>query len=120
MVSQKFGKEEKLRNGARVSGIVHLMAASAMISATLQTRKRMKRMGWACRLLPHSHWHSPEEIAIIEAAGKIPRNRERERERRRADNARLPHCLAISIAPLPATAMPHISFRQERREGLGQ
>ena len=70
---------------------------------------------------PHSHWHSPEEIAIIEAAGKIPRNRER--ERRSADNARLPaawpfqlhHCL-----PPPCHIFHSDKRGREGGAGLGQ
>ena len=117
-----LGHEKETRGMAHVSlasSESGSAPASAMISATLPTRKRMKRMmGWAC-MPPHSHSDSPpEEIAIIEAAGKIPRNRER--ERRSADNARLPaawpfqlhHCL-----PPPC----HIFHSDKRggREGLG-
>ena len=64
---------------------------------------------------PHSHYSPPEEIAIIEAAGKIPRNRER--ERRSADNARLPAAWPFQLhrcLPPPC----HI-FHSDKRGGRG-
>lgn len=85
--------------------------------ADTQTDETDDRMGLPS---PHSHYSPPEEIAIIEAAGKIPRNRERGRDAALTMRAYLLPGHFNCTAACHRHATYFIQTREDGGAGLGQ